>query len=73
MLHVLYKEKVIERTGFFQVFQDDAVVPGWEGKIVAWVEEDHGQTGYRVHLHSWHPRLFLTILSSFSLSFLHRT
>lgn len=24
----------------FQVFQDGAVVPGWEGKIVAWVEED---------------------------------
>ncbi|XP_042566827.1 dixin-A [Cyprinus carpio] len=28
-----------------EVFQDDAVVPGWEGKIVAWVEEDHGQRG----------------------------
>jgi len=27
----------------FQVFQDDAVVPGWEGKIVAWVEEDRGE------------------------------
>lgn len=26
-----------------QVFQDGAVVPGWEGKIVAWVEEDHGE------------------------------
>uniref|UniRef100_A0A8B9K6Z2 Dixin n=1 Tax=Astyanax mexicanus TaxID=7994 RepID=A0A8B9K6Z2_ASTMX len=26
-----------------EVFQDDAVVPGWEGKIVAWVEEDHGE------------------------------
>uniref|UniRef100_A0A8C2JGT1 DIX domain containing 1b n=1 Tax=Cyprinus carpio TaxID=7962 RepID=A0A8C2JGT1_CYPCA len=25
-----------------EVFQDDAVVPGWEGKIVAWVEEDNG-------------------------------
>ncbi|KAI5096615.1 dixin-A isoform X2 [Silurus meridionalis] len=25
-----------------EVFQDEAVVPGWEGKIVAWVEEDHG-------------------------------
>ncbi|KAJ8267081.1 hypothetical protein GJAV_G00138120 [Gymnothorax javanicus] len=25
-----------------EVFLDDAVVPGWEGKIVAWVEEDHG-------------------------------
>ncbi|XP_062867933.1 dixin-A isoform X2 [Trichomycterus rosablanca] len=24
-----------------EVFQDEAVVPGWEGKIVAWVEEDH--------------------------------
>ncbi|XP_036380592.1 dixin-A isoform X2 [Megalops cyprinoides] len=27
-----------------EVFQDDAVVPGWEGKIVAWVEEDHGES-----------------------------
>ncbi|CAB1349012.1 unnamed protein product [Coregonus sp. 'balchen'] len=26
-----------------EVFQDGALVPGWEGKIVAWVEEDHGQ------------------------------
>ncbi|KAI4891408.1 hypothetical protein NFI96_026102, partial [Prochilodus magdalenae] len=26
-----------------EVFQDEAVVPGWEGKIVAWVEEDHGE------------------------------
>ncbi|XP_020563848.1 dixin-A-like isoform X2 [Oryzias latipes] len=26
-----------------EVFQDSAVVPGWEGKIVAWVEEDHGE------------------------------
>lgn len=26
-----------------EVFQDGAVVPGWEGKIVAWVEEDHGE------------------------------
>uniref|UniRef100_A0AAY5EJV5 DIX domain-containing protein n=1 Tax=Electrophorus electricus TaxID=8005 RepID=A0AAY5EJV5_ELEEL len=26
-----------------EVFQNDAVVPGWEGKIVAWVEEDHGE------------------------------
>uniref|UniRef100_A0A673JUB5 Dixin-A-like n=1 Tax=Sinocyclocheilus rhinocerous TaxID=307959 RepID=A0A673JUB5_9TELE len=26
-----------------EVFQDDAVIPGWEGKIVAWVEEDHGE------------------------------
>ncbi|XP_031440027.1 dixin-A isoform X2 [Clupea harengus] len=24
-----------------EVFQDDAVIPGWEGKIVAWIEEDH--------------------------------
>ncbi|XP_043077479.1 dixin-A isoform X1 [Puntigrus tetrazona] len=28
-----------------EVFKDDTVVPGWEGKIVAWVEEDHGQRG----------------------------
>uniref|UniRef100_A0A673NJH0 Dixin-A n=1 Tax=Sinocyclocheilus rhinocerous TaxID=307959 RepID=A0A673NJH0_9TELE len=26
-----------------EVFQDNAVIPGWEGKIVAWVEEDHGE------------------------------
>lgn len=26
-----------------EVFQDGAIVPGWEGKIVAWVEEDHGE------------------------------
>uniref|UniRef100_UPI0037E8EBDE dixin-A isoform X2 n=1 Tax=Semicossyphus pulcher TaxID=241346 RepID=UPI0037E8EBDE len=26
-----------------EVFQDGAFVPGWEGKIVAWVEEDHGE------------------------------
>ncbi|KAL0973238.1 hypothetical protein UPYG_G00200830 [Umbra pygmaea] len=25
-----------------EVFQDGSLVPGWEGKIVAWVEEDHG-------------------------------
>ncbi|XP_077402906.1 dixin-like isoform X2 [Vanacampus margaritifer] len=26
-----------------EVFLDGAIVPGWEGKIVAWVEEDHGE------------------------------
>ncbi|XP_019729126.1 dixin isoform X1 [Hippocampus comes] len=26
-----------------EVFFDGAIVPGWEGKIVAWVEEDHGE------------------------------
>ncbi|XP_062342162.1 dixin isoform X6 [Osmerus eperlanus] len=26
-----------------EVFVDEAVVPGWEGKIVAWVEEDNGE------------------------------
>ncbi|KAM3869472.1 dixin-like [Diretmus argenteus] len=26
-----------------EVLLDGAVVPGWEGKIVAWVEEDHGE------------------------------
>uniref|UniRef100_A0A8C1L568 DIX domain containing 1b n=1 Tax=Cyprinus carpio TaxID=7962 RepID=A0A8C1L568_CYPCA len=36
-----------------EVFQDEAVVPGWEGKIVAWVEEDHGQRGYCMHPYSW--------------------
>lgn len=25
-----------------EVFQDGAIIPGWEGKIVAWVEEDCG-------------------------------
>ncbi|KAJ8388296.1 hypothetical protein AAFF_G00134500, partial [Aldrovandia affinis] len=29
-----------------EVFQDEAVIPGWEGKIVAWVEEDHGEGRY---------------------------
>ncbi|XP_016348411.1 dixin-A-like [Sinocyclocheilus anshuiensis] len=41
-----------------EVFQDDAVVPGWEGKIVAWVEEDHGQRGYCTHLYSWYHICF---------------
>ncbi|KAJ8368264.1 hypothetical protein SKAU_G00082920 [Synaphobranchus kaupii] len=27
-----------------EVFQDEATVPGWEGKIVAWVEEDPGDS-----------------------------
>ncbi|ETE60651.1 Dixin, partial [Ophiophagus hannah] len=27
----------------FMVFHDDDIIPGWEGKIVAWVEEDHGE------------------------------
>ncbi|XP_041656508.1 dixin-like isoform X3 [Cheilinus undulatus] len=26
-----------------EVFQDGAIIPGWEGKIVAWVEEDNGE------------------------------
>ncbi|XP_064144984.1 dixin isoform X5 [Loxodonta africana] len=26
-----------------EVFHDDDAIPGWEGKIVAWVEEDHGE------------------------------
>ena len=26
-----------------QVVDDDGVVPGWEGKIVGWIEEDVGQ------------------------------
>ncbi|XP_047463713.1 dixin-like isoform X2 [Mugil cephalus] len=26
-----------------EVFLDGAIVPGWEGKIVAWVEEDRGE------------------------------
>ncbi|XP_071219037.1 dixin [Salvelinus alpinus] len=26
-----------------EVFEDEALVPGWEGKIVAWVEEDNGE------------------------------
>uniref|UniRef100_A0A8C5MR78 Dixin n=1 Tax=Leptobrachium leishanense TaxID=445787 RepID=A0A8C5MR78_9ANUR len=28
-----------------EVFHDDDIIPGWEGKIVAWVEEDHGSNG----------------------------
>ena len=26
----------------FQITHQDDIVPGWEGKIVAWIEEDHG-------------------------------
>ncbi|KAM6238220.1 dixin isoform 2-T3 [Porphyrio hochstetteri] len=26
-----------------EVFHDDDIIPGWEGKIVAWVEDDHGE------------------------------
>ncbi|KAM4546223.1 dixin-like isoform 1-T1 [Fundulus diaphanus] len=26
-----------------EVFLDEAIVPGWEGKIVAWLEEDRGE------------------------------
>ncbi|XP_019345652.2 dixin isoform X3 [Alligator mississippiensis] len=26
-----------------EVFHDDDIIPGWEGKIVAWVEEDNGE------------------------------
>ena len=26
----------------FQVTNEEDVIPGWEGKIVAWIEEDHG-------------------------------
>ncbi|XP_023592745.1 dixin isoform X3 [Trichechus manatus latirostris] len=26
-----------------EVFHDDDAIPGWEGKIVAWVEDDHGE------------------------------
>lgn len=26
-----------------QVFLDGAIIPGWEGKIVAWLEEDYGE------------------------------
>ncbi|KAI1893490.1 hypothetical protein AGOR_G00124260 [Albula goreensis] len=29
-----------------EVFQDEALVPGWEGKIVAWVEEDSGESSH---------------------------
>ncbi|XP_048418334.1 dixin-like isoform X5 [Stegostoma tigrinum] len=27
-----------------ELFHDDDIVPGWEGKIVAWVEESHGDS-----------------------------
>ncbi|XP_041030538.1 dixin-like isoform X2 [Carcharodon carcharias] len=27
-----------------ELFHDDDIIPGWEGKIVAWVEEDHGDS-----------------------------
>uniref|UniRef100_A0A8C7I2K6 Dixin n=1 Tax=Oncorhynchus kisutch TaxID=8019 RepID=A0A8C7I2K6_ONCKI len=29
-----------------EVFEDEALVPGWEGKIVAWVEENNGEERY---------------------------
>ncbi|XP_034034313.1 dixin-like isoform X2 [Thalassophryne amazonica] len=33
-----------------EVFLDGAVVPGWEGKIVAWLEEDHGEERSQRHM-----------------------
>lgn len=39
-----------------QVFQDGAVVPGWEGKIVAWVEEDHGERRQRPNASHHHDK-----------------
>ena len=27
---------------YFQISNEDAVIPGWEGKIVAWIEQDTG-------------------------------
>lgn len=35
--------KIICTYVFVQVFLDQAIIPGWEGKIVAWVEEDRGE------------------------------
>lgn len=34
---------VIEDDYLLQVIDDSDLVPGWEGKIVAWVEDDTGQ------------------------------
>ncbi|XP_041426627.1 dixin-A-like [Xenopus laevis] len=34
-----------------EVFHDEDIIPGWEGKIVAWVEEDHGSIWYNEKLH----------------------
>lgn len=28
---------------FLQISNEDSIIPGWEGKIVAWVETDTGQ------------------------------
>ncbi|XP_028666073.2 dixin-like isoform X3 [Erpetoichthys calabaricus] len=27
-----------------EVFHDEDIIPGWEGKIVAWIEDDHGDS-----------------------------
>jgi hypothetical protein len=32
----------ISYLSFLKVMSDDDKVPGWEGQIVAWVEEDTG-------------------------------
>lgn len=40
---------------FWQVIDDGDIVPGWEGKIVAWVEDDSGQKvlSYQEQM-AWH-------------------
>lgn len=25
-----------------EIINEDDIIPGWEGKVVAWIEEDHG-------------------------------
>ncbi|XP_044079106.1 dixin-A-like isoform X2 [Siniperca chuatsi] len=34
-----------------EVFLDGAIIPGWEGKIVAWLEEDRGHCRFKLRDH----------------------
>ena len=40
---IKYDNECLSAATVVQLFLDGALVPGWEGKIVAWVEEDHGE------------------------------
>ena len=50
-----YQRLYLTKVFFWQVIDDDDVVPGWEGKIVAWVEDDSGQKvlSYQEQM-AWH-------------------
>ena len=49
------KDLTLPKFFFWQVIDDDDIVPGWEGKIVAWVEDDSGQKvlSYQEQM-AWH-------------------